>query len=67
MDFTFQDAMRLEQEAVAAERRRHEETLDKKRRRGVPIKGEVLTRAEQEARIRAFMYVQNGPFGILPY
>jgi len=37
------------------ERKRQQEALEKKRRRGIPIKGEVITREQREARIWAFM------------
>lgn len=51
--------MRLEQEALAADRKRQEEVVEKRRRMGLPIKGEVLTREQQEARIWAYMSVPS--------
>ncbi|RXW24589.1 hypothetical protein EST38_g1229 [Candolleomyces aberdarensis] len=53
--FTLQEAMDLERQAYLQEKERQERALEKKRRLGMPIKGEVLTRAEKEARIWAFM------------
>jgi hypothetical protein len=49
--------MELERQAYLQEKERQERALEKKRRLGIPIKGEVLTRAEKEARIWAFMFV----------
>lgn len=54
--FTFEDAARIEQEAHAQDERRRQEAEERKRRRGLPIKGEVLTEKERAARIWAFMY-----------
>jgi hypothetical protein len=54
---TVQEAMQIEQEAHTADLRRQREAIAKKQRMGLPIKGEVLSRAEQEARIWAFMCV----------
>ncbi|OBZ76780.1 hypothetical protein A0H81_03979 [Grifola frondosa] len=53
--FTFEEAVRIEQEAHALDAKRKAEIIEKRRRRGLPIKGEVLTREQQEARIWAFM------------
>lgn len=47
------------------DKERQERILEKKRRLGMPIKGEVLTREEQEARIWAFMYALVF-FGVCP-
>lgn len=57
--FTMEEAMELERQAHIQDVKRQEELLEKRRRRGLPIKGEVLTRQEQEARIWAFMFVRN--------
>lgn len=54
-NFTIEDAMELERQAFLQEKERRERQLEKKKRLGLPIKGEVLTREEQEARIWAFM------------
>ncbi|KAF5387720.1 hypothetical protein D9615_000273 [Tricholomella constricta] len=52
---SLQEAMNLEQQAHMREKERIERIAEKKRRLGMPIKGEVLTRQEREARIWAFM------------
>ncbi|KAG6817213.1 hypothetical protein H0H87_011571 [Tephrocybe sp. NHM501043] len=52
---TLQEAMNLEQQAHLREKERIERIAEKKRRLGLPAKGEVLTRQEREARIWAFM------------
>lgn len=52
---TMQEAIQLEQQGHMIERERQERLLEKRRRQGLPIRGEVLTREEQEARIWAFM------------
>ncbi|KAL4241261.1 hypothetical protein ABKN59_000353 [Abortiporus biennis] len=54
-DFTFQDAVRIEQEAHAIDKKRQEEALERKRRMGLPIKGEILTHQEKNARMMAFL------------
>ena len=53
--FTLQEAINLEQQAHIREKERIERVAEKKRRLGIPIKGEILTRQEREARIWAFM------------
>ncbi|KAF7794561.1 hypothetical protein EIP86_005696 [Pleurotus ostreatoroseus] len=58
--FTYEEAVQIEQEAHSLElqrQREHEEKVaDRRRRMGLPAKGEKrLTREEQEARIWAFM------------
>ncbi|KAI0921341.1 hypothetical protein AcW1_004655 [Taiwanofungus camphoratus] len=53
--FTFEEAVRIEQEAHARDLKRQQELEERKRRQGVPIRGEVLTRHEREARMWAFM------------
>lgn len=60
--FTFQEAIKIEQEAhrLAQERKQQQEQKqeDKRRRMGLSLPGErALSREEQEARIYAFMYV----------
>ncbi|KAH6915309.1 hypothetical protein BKA70DRAFT_1420245 [Coprinopsis sp. MPI-PUGE-AT-0042] len=52
---SMQEAIQLEQQGHMIERERQERLLEKRRRQGLPIRGEVLTREEQEARIWAFM------------
>ncbi|KAG6832923.1 hypothetical protein H0H92_004807 [Tricholoma furcatifolium] len=52
---TLQEAINLEQQAHLREKERIERIAEKKRRLGLPAKGEVLTRQEREARIWAFM------------
>ncbi|KAG5637457.1 hypothetical protein H0H81_004474 [Sphagnurus paluster] len=54
---SLQEAMNLEQQAHMREKERIERIAEKKRRLGIPVKGEVLTRQEREARIWAFMCV----------
>ena len=51
-----QEAMELERQAFLQDRERQNRMEEKKKRLGKPIKGEVLTRQEREARIWAFMY-----------
>jgi hypothetical protein len=53
--FSFQEAVEIEQRAHAADRARQERINDKKKRMGLPIKGEVLTREEKDARMYAFL------------
>ena len=50
-----QEAINLEREAHMREKDRLERIAERKRRLGMPIKGEVLSRQEREARIWAFM------------
>lgn len=54
--FSFQDAIRIEQEAHAHDKQKHEEMLEKRRRMGLPIKGERETTEMVAARIHAFMW-----------
>lgn len=54
-NMSFQEAIQIEQEAHAADLRRQHEAMERKRRMGLPIKGELLSREEREARIWAFM------------
>ncbi|KAK7695503.1 hypothetical protein QCA50_000139 [Cerrena zonata] len=53
--FSFDEAVRIEQEAHAADLLRKQHIEEKKRRLGLPIKGEVLSQQEREKRIWAFM------------
>ncbi len=62
--FTFQEAIQIEQEAhrLEQERKQQQEQKqeEKRKRMGLALPGEkALSRAEQEARIYAFMYVCN--------
>ncbi|KAH7924029.1 hypothetical protein BV22DRAFT_1035617 [Leucogyrophana mollusca] len=52
---SLQEAVELEQRAHAQDIERQQRADDKKRRLGLPLKGEVLTRQEMEARMWAFM------------
>ncbi|GBE79753.1 predicted protein [Sparassis crispa] len=54
-DFTLEEAIRLEQEGHALNLKRQQEHIERKRRQGLPIKGESETRAQMEARMWAFM------------
>lgn len=47
----------MERQAYIQGKEREERIADKKRRLGMPVKGEILTRKEREARIWAFMQV----------
>ena len=51
-----QEAMELERQAFLQDKERQNRIEEKRKRLGKPIKGEVLTRQEREARIWAFMY-----------
>lgn len=53
--FSWDEAVRIEQEAHAADLRRQKEAEERKRRMGLPVKGEALTKEQREARIWAFM------------
>jgi hypothetical protein len=50
-----QEAMELERQAFIKDKEREERIIEKKRRQGIPVNGEVLTAKEREARIWAFM------------
>jgi hypothetical protein len=52
---SLQEAIALERQAYIQGKEREERIADKKRRLGMPVKGEILTRKEREARIWAFM------------
>jgi hypothetical protein len=50
-----EEAVELEQRTHALDEERKQRSIEKKKRLGLPISGEVLTRQEREARIWAFM------------
>jgi vacuolar-type H+-ATPase subunit H len=50
-----QEATRIEAETLAAERKRSDELLQRRRKQGLAVPGEILTREEQAARMWAFM------------
>lgn len=52
---SFQEAIQIEQEAHAYDFARQQHADERKRRMGLPVKGEKLTREEIEARMWAFM------------
>lgn len=54
---SFQEAVQIEQEAHAQDLARQRHAEERKRRLGLPVKGEVLSRQEIEARMWAFMQV----------
>jgi len=52
---TLEEAINLERQAFLQDKERQERITEKKRRLGMPIKGEVMSQKEREARIWAFM------------
>jgi hypothetical protein len=52
---SIEEAMEIDKEAQAIEQRRRQRTNEKRKKLGLPIKGEVLSKEETEARIWAFM------------
>lgn len=52
---SLQEAVELEQRAHAQDAARQQRSDERKRRIGLPIRGEVLSRAEMDARMRAFI------------
>ncbi|KAJ7276281.1 hypothetical protein B0H12DRAFT_12089 [Mycena haematopus] len=52
---SMQEAIELEQSAHRDDKERQERALERKRRMGISIRGEQLTREEREARVWAFM------------
>lgn len=54
---TFEEAARIEQEAHALDQLRHQQAEERRRKQGLPLKGEKLSREEMEARMQAFMWV----------
>jgi hypothetical protein len=51
------EAMELEQRAHVIDLERQQRSDDRRRRIGLPVRGEILSRQETEARIWAFMSV----------
>lgn len=54
---SLQEAMELEQRAHVIDLERQQRSDDRKRRIGLPVKGEILSRQEMDARIWTFMSV----------
>ena len=54
---SMQEAIELERQAHIQDQERQNRLLEKKKRLGQPIHGEVFSRKEREAMIWAFMYV----------
>jgi len=52
---SMQEAIELERQAHLQDQERQSRIAEKKKRLGLPMNGEVLTRKEREARIWAFM------------
>jgi hypothetical protein len=52
---TFEEAVRIEQEAHAQDQLRHQQAEERRRKQGLPLKGEKLSKEEMEARMWAFM------------
>jgi hypothetical protein len=52
---SMQEAINLQRQAFLHDKERQEHIQEKKRRLGMPIEGEVLSKEEREARIWAFM------------
>jgi len=52
---TFEEAARIEQEAHAQDQLRHQQAEERRRKQGLPPKGEKLSREDMEARLWAFM------------
>lgn len=52
---SMEEAINLERQAHLQELERQRRIQEKKQKYGMPMPGEVLTRAEREARIWAFM------------
>ncbi|KIY52341.1 hypothetical protein FISHEDRAFT_70026 [Fistulina hepatica ATCC 64428] len=50
-----EEAIRIEQEVHAREREREQRHNERRRRQGLPVKGEVLTAQEKNARMMAFL------------
>jgi len=53
---SMQEAIELERQAHLQDQDRQNRIVEKKKRLGLPMNGEVLTRQEREARMWAFMY-----------
>lgn len=54
---TFEEAVRIEQEAHAQDKLRRQQQEERRRRQGLPLKGEKLSKQEMELRMWAFMCV----------
>ena len=52
---TFEEAARIEQEAHALDQLREQQADERRRRQGLPPKGEKLSKQEMELRVWAFM------------
>jgi len=52
---TFEEAVRIEQEAHAQDQLRHQQAEERRRRQGLTLKGEKLSKEEMEARMWAFV------------
>ena len=52
---TFEEAVRIEQEAHAQDQLRHQQAEERRRKQGLPPKGEKLSKQEMEARMWAFV------------
>ncbi|KAK2466325.1 hypothetical protein APHAL10511_001967 [Amanita phalloides] len=52
---TLQEAMELESQAYMHDKERQERIMEKRRRLGMPVNGEILTREERDARIWTFI------------
>ena len=57
---SFQEAIQLEQRAHTQDLERQQRLEEKRKRTGMLLKGEILTKEEREARIWAFMCVSRG-------
>ena len=53
---SMEEAIELERQAHLQDQDRQNRIAEKKKRLGLPMNGEVLTRQEREARMWAFMY-----------
>lgn len=53
---SMQEAIELERQAHIQDQQRQNRLLEKRKRLGQPIHGEVLSRKEREAMMLAFMY-----------
>lgn len=52
---SIEEAIEIERKAHAMDIERRKRTVAKKKKQGLPIKGEVLTKVEADARVWAFM------------
>jgi hypothetical protein len=65
MSIPFDEAEKIEQDTLAAERKRNEAILQKRRKQGLAVPGEILTREEQATRMWAFLYVLPHSLAVL--